>query len=162
MKTALAYLITGTILLSLMYGCGPSEEELREQQMARQQATQDSLALVYEQQMEQMRLDSLEQARQDSIEMAEQEPDIVYSEDGEYVVQIEAWRSESKANSQAERWKERGFNHVFVVEYGDDDSGELWYRVRFGRFDTKEMAETLQQNLLDEYQKESWVSILYY
>lgn len=162
MKTTLAYLITGIMALLLINGCGPSEEELREQQMARQQATQDSLALVYEQQMEQMRLDSLEQVRQDSIEMAEQEPEIAYSEDGEYVVQIEAWRSEAKASSQAERWKDRGFNHVFVVEYGDEDAGDLWYRVRFGRFDTKEMAETLQQNLLDEYQKESWVSILYY
>lgn len=162
MKTALVYLITGAIVILMLQGCGPSEEELREQERARQQAINDSLALVYEAQMEQMLQDSIEQARQDSIEEAESRTTVEYSETGSYVVQIEAWRSEEKATQQANRWRDRGFEHVFVAQFGDDDTGDLWYRVRFGRFETEEMAKNLQQMLAEEYNKESWVSVLYY
>lgn len=162
MKTALLYLITGAIFIVMLQGCGPSEEELREQERARQQAINDSLALVYEAQMEEMRRDSIEQARQDSIAEAEERSVIEYSETGNYVVQIEAWRSEEKASRQANTWRDRGFEHVFVAQFGDEESGELWYRVRFGRFETEEMAKNLQHMLAEEYNKESWVSVLYY
>lgn len=157
MKTAFIYIITGAIAIMILHGCGPSEEELREQERARQQAINDSLALVYEAQLEQMRLDSLEQAQQEDIEEADVRPSIEYSESGNFVVQIEAWRSESKAERQANRWKERGFDRVFITQFGSDDSGDVWYRVRFGRFDTREMAKNLQHQLSEDYGLESWV-----
>lgn len=157
MKTAFIYIITGAIAIMILHGCGPSEEELREQERARQQAINDSLALVYEAQLEQMRLDSLEQVQQESIEETETRSNIQYSENGNFVVQIEAWRSESKAERQATRWKERGFDRVFITEFDSQEAGEVWYRVRFGRFDTREMAKNLQQQLSEDYGLESWV-----
>lgn len=158
MKTTFIYLITGAIAVMILHGCGPSEEELREQERARQQAINDSLALVYEAQLEQMRLDSLEQVRQDSIEEAEAKPNIVYSETGHFVVQIEAWRSESKAERQANTWKNKGYENVFITQLGSIESGDLWYRVRIGRFDTRDMARNLQQQLQEDYGLESWVA----
>jgi cell division protein FtsN len=160
MKTTLAYFITAVIVLAMLHGCGPSEEELREQERARQLAVQDSLALVYEAQMEQIRQDSIAQARRDSIALAEERMAVEYSETGNYVVQIEAWRTESKANNQAQRWRERGFENAFVVQFGDESKGDVWYRVRFGRFDTEEIAQNLKNRLAEDYDKEAWVSRL--
>lgn len=160
MKTALGYLIVAGLAILLIQGCGPSEEELREQERARQQAVQDSLQLVYEAQMEQMRQDSIEQARLDSIAAAEARRTFEYSETGRFAVQIESWRSEAKAQAQANRWKERGFENTFVVKYGDEDSGDVWYRVRVGRFDTREMAENMTYALKEDYGQDSWISII--
>jgi septal ring-binding cell division protein DamX len=160
MKTALGYLIVAGLAILLIQGCGPSEEELREQERARQQAVQDSLQLVYEAQMEQMRQDSIEQARLDSIAAAEAKRTFEYSDTGRFAVQIESWRSEAKAQAQANRWKERGFENTFVVKYGDEDSGDVWYRVRIGRFDTREMAENMTSALREDYGQDSWISVI--
>jgi cell division protein FtsN len=160
MKNIITFLLLAGLTLSLLHACGPSEEELREQERARQQAINDSLALVYEAQLEQMRLDSIEQARQTSIAEAEARPVIEYSERGRYTVQIEAWRSENKARAQARRWQDRGFDRAYVVQFGDERTGEVWYRVRLGRFDTEETAKNLKDRLETEYNKESWISLL--
>lgn len=160
MKTLLSLLITAMIAVAFLHGCGPSEEELREQELARQQAERDSLEQVYAQQMEQMRQDSIEQARQDSIAEAEKRLQIEYSRDGDYTVQVQSWRSEEKAERVAAEWRERGFEHAYVVQYGDENTGDVWYRVRIGRFDTEDHAYNLKTKLAEEYNTESWVSIL--
>lgn len=143
--------------LLLLYSCGPSEEE----QQRREQAHQDSL--------EQVRQDSLEQvpqqqqdslARQDSVKANEQQQtNISFSEDGRFALQVSSWRSEVKAQQEANRWNERGYQgHAYVVQHGNKQTGDVWFRVRIGRVDTREAAEQLRQNLLDEYQTESWIA----
>ncbi|PWN07706.1 SPOR domain-containing protein [Rhodohalobacter mucosus] len=158
MKTALAYVLTATFAILSLYGCGPSDEELREQERARQQAVQDSLQLVYQAQMEEMRQDSIEQARQDSIAEAEARPRFEHSETGTFAVQVQSWRSRDKAESQVALWRERGFENAFVTEYGDPDTGNVWYRVRLGRFETEEMAENVRTVIREEHQADSWIS----
>lgn len=157
MKQTISYLSILILTLALLHACGPSEEELRQQEAARL----DSLQQVYQAQMEQMRLDSLEQANEDSMDAEEEESDeFEFSDDGLYTIQIEAWRSREKAEAQAERWRERGYERAYVVEYGDEDSGDIWYRVRLGRFDTKEIATNFKEMLALDYDKESWISEL--
>jgi cell division protein FtsN len=158
MKTALVYLATGALAIFLLQGCGPSEEELREQERARQQAVQDSLQLVYQAQMEEMRQDSIEQARRDSIAEAEARSVFEHSDTGMFTVQVQSWRTREKANSQAAMWRERGFDHAFVTEYGSEETGNIWYRVRLGRFETEEIAENVRQSVMEEYQADSWIS----
>jgi cell division septation protein DedD len=154
MKTFILFISTAILSIALLQACGPSEEELQQQEQARQ----DSLEQVYEAQLEQMRRDSIEQARRDSIAEAQEQQRIEYSDDGQYSVQIEAWRSRAKAESQAQEWRNRGYDRAYVVEYGNSETGDVWFRVRLGRFDTEEMAMRLQEELSTEYDTQSWIS----
>lgn len=154
MKKLLSYIVISLMGIMLFQACGQEEEEFEYDQ----QAVQDSLEQAYEAEMEQMRQDSIAQAEADSIAAAEAEPEIEYSENGEYSVQVEAWRSRTKAESQASEWKDRGFDRAFVVEYGNNDSGDLWYRIRIGQFDTVEMATMLKEELENEYNAQAWIS----
>lgn len=154
MKKLLSYIGISLMGIMLFQACGQTEEEFEYDQ----QAVQDSLEQAYEAEMEQMRQDSIAQAEADSIAEAEAEPVIEYSENGEYSVQVGAWRSRAKAESQASAWKDRGFDRSFVVEYGNEDTGDLWYRIRIGQFDTVEMASTLKEELENEHDVQAWIS----
>ncbi|MGM0546348.1 MAG: SPOR domain-containing protein [Bacteroidota bacterium] len=159
MKRTGIFLITAAIAISLLQACGPSEEEIQE----REQARQDSLEQVRQQELEQQRQDSLEQARQDSIEAAEKEEErnrIEYDENGKYAVQVESWRSEVKAEQQVQKWVDRGYENAYVVKMGNEDTGDVWFRVRLGRVDSEEMAEKLEDKLMRNHDAKSWTSIL--
>ena len=155
MKTYISYIVLMLSAIFLLHACGETEQPQPE---VDQQAVQDSLEQVYEQEMEQMRQDSIAQAREDSIAAAEAEPDIVFSDDGSYTVQIESWRSEEKAERNAAEWQDRGYDRAYVVEYGDSDTGNIWFRVRLGTFDSEEMAQNMKDKLASEYNTDSWIS----
>lgn len=155
MKTLINLIFVSFLAVTILQACGPSEEELRQQQIARQ----DSLRQVYQAQMEQMRLDSLRQAEEESIAPEEEDDsEIEFTETGRFTVQIESWRSKEKADAQAQRWIERGHSRAYVMKFGNEDSGDVWYRVRMGRFDSREMAEKFKAKLARDYNKESWIS----
>lgn len=156
MKTYGIYILTFIMAFAFLHGCGPSEEELRQQEIAHQ----DSLQKVWDAQMEQIRLDSLEMVRQVAEAEEAERQHIVYDENGRFEVQVESWRSENKAQAQVNKWKERGFENAFVVKFGDESEGNLWFRVRLGRYSTSEMAETLKSNIIEEYNTPAWVSIV--
>lgn len=139
-----------------MNACGPSEEEIRRQEEARQ----DSLEQVRQDSLERVRQDSIEQARQDSIAAArERERNrIEYVENGQFTVQVGAWRSEAKAQQQVSKWKERGFEQAYVVRGGDESTGNVWFRIRVGQVSTLEMAEKLRTKLMEEHNTEAWIS----
>lgn len=155
MKTTIHYVLAIFLGLMLMQACGEEQEVEVERD---QQAIEDSLEQAYQTEMEQMRQDSIEQARADSIAAEEERQRIEYSENGNFAVQVEAWRSEEKANQQLEQWKEKGFDSAFVVMEGDDQTGNVWYRIRLGQFDTREMAEKLKNNLETDHETQSWIS----
>lgn len=158
MKSALTYIITIILSLAMLQACAPEEPEVQRDQ----QAIQDSLDQVIEAEMEQLRQDSIAQAREDSMAAAREqqrnEQQIEYSDNGNFVVQVEAWRSEQKAQQHAEELVEKGYDQAYVVTYGNEDTGNIWYRVRIGQFDTREMAEQLQEKLQEEHDADSWVS----
>lgn len=145
--------------IGMLYGCGPSEEERRRAEQARQ----DSLEQVRQQQLEQQRRDSIAQARKDSLaamkkEEEENQMNVTFDPDGAYAVQVEAWRSQRKAQSQVDKWVNRGFENAFVVKHGQAETGNIWFRVRLGRLSSQEAARTLQEQLKENYNASSWVS----
>lgn len=154
------HLFTGVLAIFLINACGPSEEELQREEQARQ----DSLEQAREQQREEIRQDSLEKARADSIEQAqeeeqeEEEEAIVFDEDGNFSLQVESWRSEDRAEQNVSAWKERGFDNAYVVKYGDEERGDVWFRVRLGRAADREAAEKAGELLADEYNVDYWIS----
>ncbi len=158
MKRVVIFLITSAMAISMLQACGPSEEEIQQ----REQARQDSLERVKQQRLEQQRQDSIEQARQDSIEAAKRERArnrIEYDSNGAFAVQVEAWRSEDKAKAQIQKWVERGYENAYVVKMGNEETGNIWFRVRLGQVATKDMAEKLQDKLMRNHNEKSWISM---
>lgn len=158
MKNLAFYFFAALLSIALLQACGEQQDEAEIERD--QQAIQDSLEKVMEAEMEQMRRDSIEQARADSIAAEEERRRVQFSDTGEFVVQVEAWRSQNKAQRQAEEWKNKGYDRSFVVMYGNRDTGDVWYRVRIGRFETRQMAERFKNRLSDDYGAQSWVSRL--
>ena len=147
-----------SLLLFLMafamigFSCGESEAD----RMAREQARIDSIRVA-----EQAALEARMQAVEDSlaaveaVRLAEEATKTAYTfdENGIYVLQTGAWRSEVKANLIADRWSRR-VSAAYVVQSGDETSGDVWFRVRIGYFPTMQDA----QNFGDEMGLSYWVT----
>lgn len=159
MKRIVLFLVTAAISISVLNGCGPSEEEIRQ----REQARQDSLEQVRQAQLAQQRQAKLEQQRQDSIAAAKQREiernRIEFDSNGAFAVQVGAWRSLDKAEAMVQKWVNQGFDKAFVVKFGKEETGNIWFRVRLGRFATIEMAEKFQAKLQREQNVDSWISM---
>lgn len=155
------YFAVGLAGILLVQACGPSEQELQQ----REQARLDSLERVRVMQLQQMQADSLAQIqRQAQLEeqrlQEELERAVQFTRDGAFAVQVGSWRSESTASRQADVWKNRGYQHAYVVKFGDEEVGDIWYRVRLGRVPDRDEAEKLQSEVMQKHQTESWISRL--
>ncbi len=134
------------------FSCGESEAD----KLAREQARIDSLRIA-----EQAALEARMQAVEDSLAAVEAarsaeeatKTAYIFDEYGTYVLQIGAWRSEVKANLIADRWSRR-VSAAYVVQGGDETSGDVWFRVRIGYFPTMQDA----QNFGTEMGLSYWVT----
>ncbi|MBO6792938.1 MAG: SPOR domain-containing protein [Balneolaceae bacterium] len=160
MKNAHIFSLTLVVLLFSLASCGESEEE----KQARLQAYQDSLRAV-----EQAKVAEMMAQMQDSIDAAEaqempaEEEEMPMSatgmvEDGSFVVQVGAWRSQEKAQSFVDRWSDRNYPNAYVVKIGDEASGDVWFRVRVGDFTNKMEAENFGAELAREINSGYWVA----
>ena len=160
MRQITIFFIAAFASISLLNACGPSEEEIKQ----REQARQDSLERVRQQRLQQQRMDSIAQARQDSIAAAKKKEEerqrMSFNTTGDFALQVEAWRSEEKAQNRVSTWKDRGFGNAYVVKYGNEDTGNIWFRIRLGRTDTREQAQQFGTNIRKEYNTDFWVSKL--
>lgn len=160
MKQLVIFSLLAVTLISIMNACGPSEEEIQR----RKQARQDSIEQARQMRLEQMRQDSIAQARADSIaavqarKKQEEEAKVEFSDNGSYAVQVEAWRSEEKAQARIDLWKKRGYENAYVVKFGKEETGNVWYRIRLGRVDSQEMADKLGNQLKKKYDTKLWIS----
>lgn len=156
MKNLSIYTLLLAFTLITIQGCGPSEEERR----AAEQARLDSLR-----QVEQQRIAELMQAREDSLarvaeqeQMEEEDATPQFAEDGEYAVQVGAFRSEDQANSYKNQLSDRDYPHVYTVKVGEEETGDIWYRLRVGFFSSKADAEEFGAELGSELNTGYWVS----
>lgn len=156
MKNISIYTLLLAFTLITIQGCGPSEEERR----AAEQARLDSLR-----QVEQQRIDELMQAREDSLaraaeqeQMEEEEAQPGFTEDGEYAVQVGAFRSEDQANSYKDQISDRDYPHLYTVKVGEEETGDIWFRLRVGFFSSKAEAEEFGAELGSELNSGYWVS----
>ena len=160
MRYVIPFLLVAT-LFGIMNACGPSEEELER----RRQARQDSIEQARQDSIQEARQDSIEQARQDSLEaqrLREQRRRernrIEFDSTGNFTVQVESWRSKEKAQEMAEKWKERDYENAFVVQYGNPETGNVWFRVRLGRVATLKMAKKLGAKVQRQHSAEYWIT----
>ncbi|MDZ7808706.1 MAG: SPOR domain-containing protein [Gracilimonas sp.] len=159
MKNLGIYTLVFAFALISIQGCGPSEEERR----AAEQARLDSLR-----QVEQQRIDQLMQAREDSLARVaeqqamekeeEQEKSGNFAENGDYAVQVGAFRSETQANSYRNKLRDRNYPSVYTVKVGDEKTGDIWFRLRVGFFANEADAEAFGSELGKELNTGYWVS----
>jgi cell division protein FtsN len=125
-------------------------EPTAEQQAAAEQARQDSLQEVAR---------AEEAARQEALrqQVEAERTTLNYDDEGMYVVQLSAWRSADKAQTMQSYWVDAGFENASVIEVGDESTGEIWYRVRLGRFANEQEADKAVTLLMDDHSTEGWV-----
>ncbi|HAC16875.1 MAG TPA: SPOR domain-containing protein [Bacteroidetes bacterium] len=144
------------LVIVLIQACGPTEEELRQQEQARL----DSLQRVQIEQLEQARIDSVniaqQQAEQQALAEAERR-NITYSSEGPFSVQVGSWRSEEKANEMIAKWKSNGFENAYSVMFGSEETGDVWFRVRLGNVATIADAEKIQALVKEDFEMDSWI-----
>ncbi len=156
MKTNKGLFLIALLTVIAIQACGPSEEELQQ----REQARLDSLDRVRVEQMEQARMDSLATVQRQQEEEAREAAElrnISYVSDGAFSVQVGSWRSETKAEEHVSMWKSRGFENAYSVKFGDESSGNVWFRVRMGNVASIGEAEKLMLVLMEDHQTESWI-----
>ena len=143
----------------LLQACGETEEQKR----AREQARMDSLLKVQQQEIaaEMARLERENAANTEAPEEEEEEMSSgIYGfvENGQYAVQVGAFRSKEKAEGYLSKWSDREYPSVYTVKVGEEEYGDVWFRVRVGFFGTKEDAEKLGAELAQEINSGYWVS----
>lgn len=131
-------------------------EQARQDSMAKAQAEAQAKATAAK--LTQDSIQQVNKAKADSTAMAMKQPQFVSN--GNFSIQVGAWRSEKTANNQMKIWKGRGFQHTYVYKIGSDSTGEVWFRVRLGLMATRTDAEKEVQALSNKYNAPAWVSLI--
>src|SRR5262245_12734913 len=84
-------------------------------------------------------------------------PTIVTTEDGAFTVQVSAWRSWRKAEWDKNRYQGQGFN-AYIQRVMIPEKGGVWYRVRLGRFSSREIAARQAEAVQDMLQAGYWIA----
>ncbi len=160
MKNVYIFSMALAVLLFSVSACGGESEE---EKQARLQAYQDSLRAV-----EQAKIAEMMAAMQDSIDAVEaesimEEPETMsgtfgFSEEGNFVVQVGAWRSEEKAQAFVDSWADRNYPNAYVIKTGNELTGDIWFRVRVGNFANKLDAKNFGTELAGEINSGFWVA----
>ncbi len=72
--------------------------------------------------------------------------DMIFSDGKIYTAQISAWKTRAKAEKEAEKFTQKGYN-AFVTHIYFEDRNETWYRVRVGYFSSFEEAQSAAHQL---------------
>lgn len=84
--------------------------------------------------------------------------DVKYDEDGRFAVQVEAWQAEVKANQRINFWKEEGFEYASYAQDGNEDTGDIWFRIFLGRFTNIADARQFQEVFAGMFDNETWIT----
>ena len=77
---------------------------------------------------------------------------------GNYVVQISSWQSQKVAKRDLKKWKKRGYHNVYIKTSKKESTGDIWYRIRLGHFQTHSDAEQTGKKIAHKYGIHFWVS----
>ncbi len=159
MKNISLYTVLLAVTFMTFTACGESEAE----KQARMQAKLDSARIAEQQKIADMMAayeDSVNAANPEGMEEMEEDTSMnsSISESGSYVVQVGAWRSEDKAQSFVDMWSDRNYPSSYVVKTGNEETGDIWFRVRVGNFETRDAAQEFGTNLAAEINTGFWVA----
>lgn len=81
---------------------------------------------------------------------------VVAAGEGVYTVQVSSWQSRRNAEADAARFQGQG-HEVYIQRANIPEKGGIWYRVRVGRFATREEAQALADDLVYQLQSGFWL-----
>lgn len=159
MKNLSLYTLLLAVTFMTFTACGESEAE----KQARLQAKLDSARVAEQAKIAEMMAayeDSVNAANPDGMDEMEEETPMSssISESGSYVVQVGAWRSEEKAQTFVDMWSNRNYPSSYVVKTGNEETGDVWFRVRVGNFETRSAAQKFGTDLAAEINTGFWVA----
>lgn len=132
-----------------LMSCGQSEADLQRETQARRDSLAQALAA--------------REASPDSSESPSEAPlqsNFTFTDSGRFVVQVGSWRSETKAGELAEVWISRGYPNAFVESYGNETTGDVWFRVRLGRMPSRSDADALVRLIQQRHGLVAWVDTI--
>jgi cell division protein FtsN len=168
MKSTLSALLAVLLSALLLSQCGPSPQDIKKKEQARQ----DSVKKVQQMAIARAKADSTAKAEkfkaeQIAVETAavaakaaeEQKAHVKFNfgDKGLVSVQVESWKTQAAAEKAVARWKNAGFKNAYAVIYGNDETGEMWYRVRLGKFRNTKVAKQAAAAVASEYNTTAWV-----
>ncbi|MEX0685780.1 MAG: SPOR domain-containing protein [Balneolales bacterium] len=175
MKALTFHFLIFSFLLFLVEGCSPSTEEIRKKEKLEQEANlrlQQEEIMVHEA-MEFIKSQSRAIARGEKIAQpndikqpdAKNEPSLASTsvENSNrnatnnlttYTVQVASLNTSNRANSELGIWQQRGFNDAFITRNNNN------YRVRLGKYNSKEKAQAQADRVKNEYSIPAWVDII--
>lgn len=141
------------LLTILVYACGDKENE----------KVEENLEPVFQADTAEILTEPDTSLLAEEQQRIQQEPiHVVESEDGKFTVQVSSWRTRRSAERDAQRFINRGYD-AYIQRVYLADRNETWFRVRIGRFKSKqegvqfaaELAELLESGYwLDTYRAE--------
>jgi len=87
---------------------------------------------------------------------AQPPPQVVMDTEGKYTVQVSSWRTQRRAERDAQRFSDKGFN-AYVQSAYIPALGGTWYRVRVGGYATKPEAREMAARLAGLLESGYWV-----
>jgi cell division protein FtsN len=67
----------------------------------------------------------------------------IYKVDEGYILQASSWPAKSKAEREAQRLRDFGYD-AFITKAYIEKYGATWYRIRIGYFDSIQQAENFE------------------
>ncbi|MEX2641142.1 MAG: SPOR domain-containing protein [Balneolales bacterium] len=160
MKVSAFNLLPLLALPFLLQACGPGADRIREREQrerdAAQRETQEEI-MVYEA-MELIKSQSLAIARGEVIAPEPVPVEIATAgsaspdPSGHYTIQVASLDTRARAGRELEGWKQRGYNDAYISEYRNA------YRVRLGRYATRQDAQDQARQVNGEYNISTWVT----
>ncbi|MEX0772236.1 MAG: SPOR domain-containing protein [Balneolales bacterium] len=148
-----------TLLVSIQ-SCGPSAEEVREQERKKLKVTErkaqekikvyEALELINSQSLAIARGERItppdeNEADKSTPENAERSRRTTTTSAGTYTIQVASFDTRDKAERKLSQWKGRGFSDAFVTEHSNG------FRVRLGRYNTNRDAQNQRQRVNENY-----------
>lgn len=182
LKTMKAVIISIFLCLLFLLSCNKKSGQQAQQQQAmqdqaRQQAIQDSIAVVQAKreaqlaaQREQERMsgqngdtttstaNAAANSKPINSGLNQEIPSDTFTPSGDYALQVSAWRSQWKAQEELKKWRERGYDQAYLMKAGNEETGNIWYRVRLGHLQTQSDGKQVGREISNKYDVSFWVA----
>jgi len=80
-----------------------------------------------------------------------------FAKNGSLSVQVNSFQNPKRIESELELWKKRGFKNAYVAIFPVQNSDQVFYRVRLGKFKSKTKATFAAEEVTKEYNVTAWV-----
>lgn len=86
----------------------------------------------------------------------------LFDDSGPFTVQIAAHRNRQMAEHSVNEWRESGFENAFIELDGNEETGDVWYKVNIGRYGSYSDALIMSEDMEQVYEIDTWARRISY